>query len=192
MRLIEWGGNRLLEGFIISPQDWSSELLNEYHRSQSNLEKSHKIGGRWENQYLGVDHVPSARVPMRFARNAGKEELGISSMILFEAPPGSLNPHPPFWFNVAGEGEKTGLHDHAHMSVLSAVTYLQAEENCGDLYFRKEGFDDLTIKPEVGKIVIFSPSLLHGVLPNRSCKERISFAFNLFHFPLVQSEIGGI
>ena len=192
MRLIEWDGNRLLEGFIVSPQDWSSELLNEFHRSQSNLEKSHKIGGRCENQYLGVHHVPSARVPMRFARNAGKEELAISSMILFEAPSGSVNPHPPFWFNVAGVEEKTGLHDHAHMSVLSAVTYLQAEENCGDLYFRKEGFDDLTIKPEVGKIVIFPPSLLHGVHPNRSCTERISFAFNLLPFPLLQSEIGGI
>ena len=105
---------------------------------------------------------------------------------------GYENPHPPCWFNVAGVGERTGLHDHAHMSILSAVTYLQAEEDCGDLYFRKAGFDDLTIKPEVGKIVIFPPSLLHGVHPNRSCTERISFAFNLFPFPLVQSEIGGI
>ena len=75
-------------------------------------------------------------------------------MVLFQAPSGYENPHPPFWFNVAG-GERTGLHDHAHMSILSAVTYLQAEEDCGDLYFRKAGFDDLTIKPEVGKIVIF-------------------------------------
>ena len=37
MRLIEWGGNRLLEGFIISPQELVIELLNEFHRSQSNL-----------------------------------------------------------------------------------------------------------------------------------------------------------
>ena len=192
MRLIEWGGIKLVEDFDVSTQGWPSELLNEFYRSQDNLDKSHKIGCRWENHYLGVDHVPSARIPMRFARNAGKDELGISSMVLFEAPSGCENPHPPFWFNVAGVGERTGLHDHAHMSILSAVTYLQAEEDCGDLYFRKAGFDDLTIKPEVGKIVIFPPSLLHGVHPNRSCTERISFAFNLFPFPLVQSEIGGI
>ena len=189
MRLIEWGGNRLLEGFILSPQDWASELLNEFHRSQCNLEKSHKIGGRWENQYLGVDHVPSARVPMRFARNAGKEELGISSMILFEAPPGSMNPHPPFWFNIARKGEKTGMHEHAHFSSLSGVIYLQADKGCGDLYFTKECVDDLTICPEVGKLIIFPPFLRHGVHTNESSRDRISFAFNLFPFPLIQHEL---
>ena len=44
---------------------------------------------------------------------------------------------------------------------------------------------------EVGKIIIFPSSLLHGVHANHSSTERISFAFNLFPFPLVQLEIDG-
>ena len=191
MRFIEWAGVRLFESFVEMPRGWATNLLEEFFKHQGSVDKSHKIAGRWENQYLTIDHAPSARIPMRFARNMGKDGLDISSMILFEAPSGSPNPHPPFWFNVAGKGEKTGLHDHAHGSILSAVTYLQAEENCGHLYFRKEGFEDLTIKPEVGKIIIFPPSLLHGVHANHSSTERISFAFNLFPFPLVQSKIDG-
>jgi ectoine hydroxylase-related dioxygenase (phytanoyl-CoA dioxygenase family) len=47
-----------------------------------------------------------------------------------------------------------------------------------------DGEDDLEICPEVGKIVLFDPSIRHGVRENRSGSERISLAFNLFPFPL--------
>jgi hypothetical protein len=126
---------------------------------------------------------------MRFARDLGKEKLGLSSVILFEALSHSLNPYPPFWFNIAKPNEKTGLHDHAHLSKLSAVTYLQAEPDSGNLYFREEGSADLSIKPEIGKIIIFPPHLRHGVKQNCSSSDRISFAFNLFPFPLVQDDL---
>ena len=95
----------------------------------------------------------------------------------------AVKSYPPFWFNVAG-WKRFSLHDHAHLSILSGVIYLQAGEGCGDLYFRKEGVDDLNIRPDVGKMVLFPPFLRHGVHSNESSKERISFAFNLFPFPL--------
>jgi hypothetical protein len=120
---------------------------------------------------------------MRFARDIGKQKLDVSSVILFEALANSLNPHPPFWFNIAKPTEQTGLHDHAHLSKLSAVTYLQTEPDSGNLYFREEGESDLSINPEIGKIIIFPPFLRHGVKQNCSTKDRISLAFNLFSFP---------
>ena len=186
---IRWGNDFLLEVFPNEADEKCKNLLNEFQTNQRKINKSHKIAGRWENQYLQVDSVPSARFPMRTARDLGKIKLGISSMILFDSPPGSPTSNPPFWFNVAGIGESTGLHDHAQLSVLSGVFYLQAEEGCGDLYFKKEGEMDLTIKPQVGKLVVFPPYLRHGVHPNKSSKSRISFAFNLFPFPLIQPEI---
>ena len=188
-RLIEWGGYRIAEVFHRDSAEWTDELLKEFLESQSKIKKSHRIGGRWENQYLEIDDIPSARKPMRQARDIGKEKLGISSIILFEAPQGSSNPYPPLWFNVAGKGEITGLHDHAHLSTLSGVLYLQAEDGSGDLYFRKEGIKDLNLRPEVGKMVIFPPFLRHGVHSNDSSRDRISFAFNLFPFPLIRPDL---
>jgi len=188
-RLIDWAGYRIVEVFHRDSAEWTDRLLKEFLESQSKIKKSHRIGGRWENQYLEIDDIPSARKPMRQARDIGKEKLGISSIILFGPPPGSSNPYPPLWFNVAGKGEITGLHDHAHLSTLSGVLYLQAEEGSGDLYFRKEGIKDLNLRPEVGKMVIFPPFLRHGVHSNDSSRDRISFAFNLFPFPLIQPDL---
>ena len=189
MRVLEWGGESIVEIILREPKGWFSELLHQFILHKEKTEKSHKISGRWENQYLEIEKVPSARIPMRFARNLAKDELGISSIILFESPPNTPNAYRPFWFNVASHGEMTGLHDHANLAALSGVTYLQASENCGDLYFRKEGIADLVVKPEVGKLVVFPPCLRHGVDSNESGEDRISFAFNLFPFPLVQYKL---
>ena len=189
INIIKWGDAVLAEVFLKDASRLIKNLLNEFDANKHKVTKSHKIGGRWENQYLDIDDLPSARPPMRYARDLGKEKLGISSLILFDSPSWSLNPNPPFWFNIAGTGKITGLHDHAHLAALSAVFYLQADERSGDLYFRKEGMADLHIRPQVGKMVIFAPNLLHGVHSNKSGKDRISFAFNLFPFPLMQPEI---
>ena len=189
LKTIDWAGHTIIETFVPESNHWIPELLKEFNLNRHKVQKSHKIGGRWENQYLEIDDVPSVRTPMRFARDLGKEKMSMTSVILFEAPPHSTNPHPPFWFNIAKPQQITGLHDHAHLSKLSAVTYLKAEDDSGDLYFRQEGIADLRIKPEIGKMVIFPPFLKHGVHCNQSSKDRISFAFNLFPFPLIQPEI---
>ena len=186
--LIHWGNTKIIETKVENYSDVCSRILNEFHLNQSKIEKSHKIGGRWENQYLEIEYVPSARTPMRIARDLGKDKLDITSIALFEPLRGVANPYPPFWFNIASNGEKTGLHDHAHLSILSAVLYLQVDAQSGDLFFQKENFSNLRIRPEVGKLVIFPPHLKHGVEINQSSKERISFAFNLFPFPIPSTE----
>ena len=186
---LSFGGKKIVEARVPNRKKWVPELLGELKANRKSFERSHKIGGRWENSYLPVDLVPGIREPMRFARDVGKAELGITSVILFEPPSRSGHPFPPFWFNLTRPGERTGLHDHQDFSRLSAVTYLACEEASGNLYFRIDGEDDLEISPEVGKIVIFDPSLRHGVHENRSDSERISFAFNLFPFPLPTTEI---
>jgi hypothetical protein len=189
VRTIDWGQDKILESFVPKSDSWIPNLLQEFSDKQTKVRKSHKIGGRWENLYLRVKDVPSVKVPMRYARDLAKRELETSSIILFEAIKQNPDSYPPFWFNIARNGEKTGLHDHARVCNLSAVTYLQACCDSGDLFFRRKGVNDLCIKPEVGKIVIFPPHLKHGVHSNLSSIDRISLAFNLFPFPLIHSEI---
>ena len=91
-RLIDWGGSKIVEVYLNDSGEVDSSLLKEFLEARSQAKKSHRIGGRWENQYLEIDDIPSARKPMRQARDIGKEKLGISSIILFEAPQGSSNP----------------------------------------------------------------------------------------------------
>ena len=183
-KIFSWGGGKILEVQVTRSSEWVPDLINQFSQNLKKANLSHQIGGRWENLYLDVEFVPASRIPIRFARDIGREILGTSSVILFEPLPNSSNPYPPFWFNQARPGESTGLHDHAKYSVLSGVVYLSCEPGSGNLYFRKEGEMDLDIMPEVGKLVLFEPWMLHGVRENRSEQNRLSMAFNLFPFPL--------
>ena len=76
--LIHWGNSKIIETKVENYSDVCSRILNEFHLHQSKIEKSHKIGGRWENQYLEIEYVPSARTPMRVARDLGKHKLDIT------------------------------------------------------------------------------------------------------------------
>ncbi len=184
MRTHCFGGKNIIEAHVPGWEEWVPRLLGELEASRSRIETSHRIGGRWENSYLPIELVPSVRSPMRFARDLGKGELNLSPVILFKPSPLSANAHPPFWFNLSFPGEETGLHDHARDSLLSAVAYLACVEDSGNLFFRTQGESDLEVVPEVGKIVLFDPSIKHGVRRNESSFERVSLAFNLFPFPL--------
>ncbi|MEL0098203.1 MAG: putative 2OG-Fe(II) oxygenase [Opitutae bacterium] len=183
-KIFSWGAGKILEVEIPRWREWVPELINEFLEHQGAAEKSHKIKGRWENIYLAINHVPTARIPIRFARDIAQEILNISSIILFEPLPDSSTPYPPFWFNHAKTGESTGLHDHAHQSKISGVVYLSCSSNAGNLYFHKDGEVDLEIMPSVGKLVLFEPWMRHGVRENLSLENRLSLAFNLFPFPL--------
>jgi hypothetical protein len=182
------GADRILTCMIPQYQQWVSSILKELKAASDQFEFSHQISGRWENSYLEVDLVPSVRTAMRLARDMAKKKLSKSTLALYEALPNMHNPHPPFWFNIAKVGELTGVHDHAQFSSISGVVYLKSNLLSGDLYFQKEGEDDLLIIPEVGKMVLFPSHLKHGVHPNKSDDERISLAFNLYPFPLPSSE----
>jgi len=179
-----FGGKKIIVAEVPDWEIWVPELLDEINSNRSLMDHSHKIRGRWENSYLEEGLVPTIRVPMRFARDLGKEKLGISSVLLFTPLPFSHDKFPPFWFNLAQPGEETGLHDHVDRAVLSCVAYLSCEEGSGNLFFRMQGEKELEIQTQTGQIVLFSPSLKHGVRENQTDSERISLAFNLFPFPL--------
>ena len=178
------GWRKILEAEIPSWRNWVPELASQFRENINLAKKSHKIGGRWENLYLDIDDVPASRIPIRYARDLGKEALGVSSVILFEPLPGSSDNLAPFWFNQAAPGESTGLHDHAHLSILSGVIYLSCSKNAGNLFFQQEAEVNLEIMPSVGKLVLFEPWMSHGVRENLSDEIRLSLAFNLFPFPL--------
>ena len=184
METISFGGKKIIQSVVPGWESWVPQLLDEILANRGKMEHSHKIMGRWENSYLPIDLVPTVREPMRYARDLGRTELKVSSVVLFEPLPFSKESHPPFWFNLGPPGAQTGVHDHVSLSVLSAVTYLSCEENSGNLFFVSEGQPDLEICPEIGKLLLFDPSMKHGVRKNCSGSERVSFAFNLFPFPL--------
>ena len=183
------GTERVLTAKVPDSEKWVPALLNEIDNNQSKFETSHKINNRWENSYLDIDLVPTVRIPMRFARDLGVKILGIRSVILFESLNPVVNPFPPFWFNIAGSEQFTGLHDHSSEAALSAVSYLQTDLNSGNLYFAVDNEEDVEIVPRVGEIVLFPPHLRHGVRPNQSTTDRISLAFNLQSFPLINMNL---
>lgn len=183
------GTERVITAKVPDSEKWVPTLLNEIDNNQSKFETSHKINNRWENSYLDIDLVPTVRIPMRFARDFGVKILAIRSVILFESVNPVVNPFPPFWFNIAGSEQFTGLHDHSSEAALSAVSYLQADLNSGNLYFAVDNEEDVEIVPRVGEIVLFPPHLRHGVRPNQSKTDRISLAFNLQSFPLINMNL---
>jgi len=92
-----------------------------------------------------------------------------------------------FWFNVAKSGESTGWHDHKKKAVISGVYYLDIHDNSGDIHFRskvKDKWNEWSLKPETGKMILFDSKLEHSVSENKSCHPRISLAFNLYTLPL--------
>ena len=183
------GTERVITAKVPDSEKWVPALLNEIDNNQTKFETSHKINNRWENSYLDIDLVPTVRIPMRFARDFGVKILAIRSVILFESVNPVVNPFPPFWFNIAGSEQFTGLHDHSSEAALSAVSYLQADLNSGNLYFAVDNEEDVEIVPRVGEIVLFPPHLRHGVRPNQSKTDRISLAFNLQSFPLINMNL---
>jgi hypothetical protein len=163
-------------------EELTNRLLYEMNACRKAFSFSHKINGRWENSYLPIDKVPSVREVIRPAREVIVEEFGQKLLALYEVPEGCSN--PPFWFNLAKPGELTGVHDHARDASVSGVFHVQTPPDSGALFFRAVGEEDLFFEPVEGKVVLFPSTLRHGVQENRSRKERISLAFNLFTFPL--------
>lgn len=183
-KVYSWSGGKIIEITLNDYDDWLISLKKEFTLNYKNAEKSHMIGNRWENLYLDIEAIPSARIPIRLGRDIARELLDISSVILYKALEGAETSNPPFWFNLAKPGESTGLHDHAYLSKVSGVFYISCESNSGNLYFHKKGEVDLEIMPQAGKLVLFEPWMPHGVRKNCSERERLSMAFNLFPFPL--------
>ena len=99
------------------------------------------------------------------------------------------------WSNVNGPGASNVVHTHP-LCFLSGVYYLQAEPNCGRIFFLDPRpaavmtappaseftpwtFQQVRYEPKPGRMLIFPSWLQHGVEPNRSGADRVCISFNV-------------
>ena len=159
-------------------------ILKDLKKYSSRLQQSHLINNRWENQYLDPYYVPAVKHVFMAASVFAKKITNKSVIVPHQGLGISFD---EFWFNVAKSGESTGWHDHKNKAVISGVYYLDIHDNSGDIHFRskvKEKWNEWSLKPETGKMILFDSKLEHSVSENKSCHPRISLAFNLYTLPL--------
>ena len=184
--------NEVKEYFLDIGELSNDDIIDLVDQKQENLTFSHKINGRWENQYLSIDHVPQLKKIFHFACKVGKKIIGKPLVVPYKE---MGLPMDEFWFNIARPGESTGWHDHKDRSVLSGVYYLKVPDNAGDILFRKRDKDKIVewnIRSETGKLILFHSNIEHSVTINKSNHDRISIAFNLFSLPLqIDSDSNG-
>ena len=171
---------------------YHDKIINSIFQNRESTTYSHKINGRWENQYLSIQYFPELRKLFRTACREGKVVLEKSLVVPYK----ELGlPMDEFWFNIAGPGESTGWHDHKERSELSGVYYLHVPDNSGDIHFRKKIGDETfewEIKSQTGKLILFDSNIEHSVPENKSKENRISIAFNLFSLPLKIGSVNSV
>jgi hypothetical protein len=78
------------------------------------------------------------------------------------------------WGNICKQNEEVTEHDHKSTTAFCGILYLS--EGGPGTYFKDY---DLTIEEEIGKFVLFHPSLTHSVKKINKEMERITVAFNM-------------
>ena len=140
--------------------------------------------GRWENIYVPLSIIPQIKPILQFAIQS-VNKISPRSVIIPYSELGFYRDE--FWFNIAKPGESTGWHDHKDNAVLSGVYYLSVPQNSGNIQFRKkakDGSQEWSVNSKEGKMIIFDSKIEHSVPINKSNKNRISLAFNLYSLPL--------
>lgn len=138
--------------------------------------RSHFVDGRFENLYIDADRLPGVATVLEFALQCADAwpETG--------NPARSLPPGPRrcgFWLNAMAPGTATSVHTHAEADeLLSGVYYVSTPVGCGDLLFTAPPFE-VRVTPRAGLLLLFPPTLAHGVERNRSDDLRLSIAFNI-------------
>ena len=114
---------------------YHDKIINTIYQNRESTTYSHKINGRWENQYINIQFFPELRKLFRTGCREGKAILEKLLMVPYK----ELGlPMDQFSFNIASLGESTGWHDHKERSELSGVYYLNVPDNSGDIHFRKK------------------------------------------------------
>ena len=104
------------------------------------------------------------------------------------------------WLNISPPGASNKVHFHANCH-FSGVYYISLKApECGSIYFRDPRVasrmmtypidtatdftaEEITMRPEEGRMYVFPGWLEHGVEENRSNQDRVSISFNVAAFP---------
>ena len=171
-------------------KDKSLYLKNILSKSILKKEFSHKINGRWENQYIDLDLIPEIKPVFLMACKFGKSIIN-KPLVIPHKQLGFL--YNEFWFNISNPGDNTGWHDHKKNAKISGVFYISVPKNSGNIMFRKNDKnkdEKWFVKPKDGMMILFPSKLEHCVEINKSCDTRISLSFNLYTFPIKVNEAG--
>lgn len=137
-------------------------------RDDPGLRRTHHFAGRYENIYVGEDQIPALKPVLQAARQGAARFLHQEEIRLSVG----------FWINDMGPGQVTVPHRHDEDDELvSAVYYVRAPENCGDLVLTR-GVASTRIIPRQGMFVFFSPDVMHEVTENKSDETRLSIGMN--------------
>lgn len=174
----------IFESYPKIPNTFNPKIIDVLIKSNIKKQYSHRINGRWENQYVSIDSVPEIKTIFAFACKVGKSLVKKSLVIPYQQLGFQTN---EFWFNISEPGDVTGWHDHKENAKLSGVYYICVPKDSGHIRFREKNgniYREWSIKSEQGKMIIFNSDLEHSVEKNGSNEKRISLAFNLYTLPL--------
>ncbi len=136
------------------------------HENAQDVRKSHHFGGRYENIYLTVNHIPELNDLLKLVIEQAKKITG------------SKHLHYGYWFNAMPPGSSTTLHNHDNNDeLLSCVYYVRVPQNSGDIIIY-ENDKPLRITPSEGELICFPPQIDHEVTENLSDACRLSIAIN--------------
>jgi len=157
-------------GQMASADELNKKIADGFlkYREDPLTNKTHFFEGRYENVYIDRDKIPEMRQVIEQAIAFAAEILGIERHKL----------QCGFWFNSMNSGDMTIAHTHDDDDeLLSGVYYVEVPENSGQLCLGVAK-NQLKVTPEAGKMVFFSPNLIHEVSPNLSDRHRLSIGMN--------------
>ena len=160
------------------------KVIYSIYNNKKHIKYSHKIKGRWENQYLALNFVPEIKEVLHYACKTVKNILGHDVIVPYEEMGFPTN---EFWFNIAEPGQLTDWHDHKEGASFSGVYYLEVPKKSGDILFRikhRNNLNELQLNSITGKMILFDSNIEHSVSINNSNQDRISLGFNIYLLPI--------
>ena len=131
--------------------------------------QTHFHAGRFENIYIDAADIPEIAVVLDALQQRAGQLLAIPADKLKVG----------FWFNAMQAGHRTSLHHHdENDELLSAAYYIRVPENSGNLVLH-DGDRQVSIQPQEGRLVMFSPALPHEVTTHLGSGLRLSVGMNV-------------
>jgi hypothetical protein len=164
------GGPRYTVLDVPGAAQLNTAILSQYRAAcaQDDLQRTHFFAGRYENIYVPLQRVPALEPLLRTAQQGAARFLRREDMQLAAG----------FWFNEMGPGHVTLPHHHEEDDELvSGVYYVQVPPDSGDLVLG-EGVGRRVLQPHAGRLVFFSPTVVHEVTRNNSRETRLSIGMN--------------